>query len=373
MGAKIKTLAILTVLVAAPALADGFGKGQAAPGTQTGELAAGQSSHDVVKGDTMWDLSGKYWSNKFSWPKMWSFNPQVRNPHWIYPGQKLFLSEPEKGAQGENVREIQLAVEKLVPEKKVESAKAPASEEAKKAADDKAAKVAEDKRKACVKVAQDRAQDYLAVERPARLGTLGNEQATKVFTAKNEEIEFRPASSGAVKVGDRLTIFDDSREITHPTTGAVIGRQIKVLGDLVVTRVGEKTSWGRVFTSYDVIEDGFGLMGLREPIMCVEKASAASKVDGVVVAGKQDISLFTNEDVIFLDKGKDDGIVVGSLVDLAYPVGPFNAEGYTENLDKPMARAIILSAQSKTSTAWVLSSAKAIEAGFRFVASADSP
>lgn len=377
MSAKIKTLAMVTVLMAAPAFADGFGKGQAAPGTQsgaqTGALTAGQSSHDVVKGDTMWDLSGKYWSNKFSWPKMWSYNPQVRNPHWIFPGQKLFLSEPDQAAQGENVREVQLTVEKLVPEKMAEVAKAPASGEAKKAAEEKAAQAAEDKKKASVKVVPDRAQDYLAVERPARLGTLGNEQATKLFTAKNEEMEFRPASSGAVKVGDRLTIFDDTREITHPTTGAVIGRQVKVLGDMVVTRIGENTAWGRVLTSYDVIEDGFGLMAYREPITYVEKASSGSKVDGVVLAGKQEMTLFTNEDAIFLDKGKDDGIVVGSIVNLAYPVGPFAAEGYTENLDRPMARAIILSAQSKTSTAWVLDSAKAVEAGFRFVASADSP
>ena len=46
----------------------------------------------VVKGDTLWDISGKFLENPWQWPELWSNNPQVKNPHLIYPGNTLYFS-----------------------------------------------------------------------------------------------------------------------------------------------------------------------------------------------------------------------------------------------------------------------------------------
>jgi hypothetical protein len=64
--------------------------------------------HVVRKGDTLWDICGFYFNDPWQWPKIWSYNPQITNPHWIYPGDLVRLlprgvfssanpSEPEKG------------------------------------------------------------------------------------------------------------------------------------------------------------------------------------------------------------------------------------------------------------------------------------
>lgn len=67
----------------------------------------------VKKGDTLWDISGRFLENPWQWPELWHDNPDIDNPHLIYPGDEIRLSwvdgEPRLTVNRDNVAKTRLS------------------------------------------------------------------------------------------------------------------------------------------------------------------------------------------------------------------------------------------------------------------------
>lgn len=57
------------------------------------QLRDGHPSEVIVtKGDTLWDISGRFLQHPWEWPRLWKRNPSIKNPDLIYPGDRLRLT-----------------------------------------------------------------------------------------------------------------------------------------------------------------------------------------------------------------------------------------------------------------------------------------
>ena len=83
-------------------------------------------NYTVKRGDTMWDISAVFLKDPWFWPEIWQINPQVENPHLIYPGDVLSLAY---GANGDaSVRISQYSGARLQPRLRSEGLDGPITE-----------------------------------------------------------------------------------------------------------------------------------------------------------------------------------------------------------------------------------------------------
>lgn len=102
-------------------------------GVPLSELAANApDSYTVKPGDTLWAISGLFLKSAWHWPELWGMNlNDIKNPHLIYPGQKLFLEKRDgratlssrqgAPATGQSSQEIPTQTVRLSPRTRSES------------------------------------------------------------------------------------------------------------------------------------------------------------------------------------------------------------------------------------------------------------
>ena len=173
--------------------------------------------YTVVKGDTLWAISGKFLKDPWRWPEIWKMNrDQIKNPHWIYPGDVVVLDTSGTQPELRLLRETVTLEPKTVIEP-LEKAPIPTISPA--------------------VIGPFLSQPLLVeVNQFAEAPTIVGEPEGRLILGSEYQ-----AYVSAIDESDRLNwqIFRPGNTLIDPETKQVMGHEAVYLGDAKVLRFGE--------------------------------------------------------------------------------------------------------------------------------------
>jgi hypothetical protein len=351
----------------APAAAEGQG---AVPPPDT---------YTVRPGDTLWDLSGRFLNNPWYWPKVWSYNPEITNPHWIDPGQLLrfYPSAEEAPTRVEPVEEP--VAEAEAPKELEDFSKSDLTAPS-ELVDEDAVAVSGPYKIGYVPPRSTTARHETFVTRREleESGELVGAFEDKLMLSNTDETYARFKGSVPVKKGEAYVIYRTEREIVHPVTKAVFGYQTVVVGAGRVTAVDAKAAKLTITQTFEPIERG-ALLGPWSDrfVNQVTRRANGSSMTGTIVGAQQEILTLLGENhVVFVDKGKADGVQEGNtfkVVRSGDPYGgPMDRAIWDDKLPKEdVGELLIIDVKDHASTALVTRSLVELYVGDRIEMRAD--
>jgi len=301
-----KAIIYMVLSAIAVFMAPGVVSGQDALSTEPLALVENPPSrYVVVKGDTLWDISARFLRDPWRWPDIWGLNrDQIKNPHWIYPGDVLVLDFSGKTPRlrFENDTGWTLVLQRLSPQIRthpLDSSPIPTIDDSLIAS-----------YMSNTLLLNDRKQLEVAPKIVA--GSEG-----RVILGPGDTV-FASGLKGAVDSKTYLAVRP-GRTFTDPDTKEVLGYEAIYLGDTKVTAVADVSTL-KISRSEREINPGDRLMtpmpGDKIPYM---PRPPSRNISGKVVAsanpdeGVTEIGPLT---VVILNRGRRDGVEVGNVLEL---------------------------------------------------------
>lgn len=323
------------------------GNGAAAPDAS--------GSHTVEKGDTLWDISGKYLNNPWYWPKVWSYNPQIENPHWIYPGDQIRL-----GADGQAA-----AVAGELPDLSKGTFDGGSNDDVTVAG-----------RIGVLLPGSQLAPTagFVTEEELAEAGTIEKAWEEKNLLNEGDRIYLSWPDRKTAQVGKSYVIFRTDRQIDHPTTGEKVGYLTRVVGmaKVVANDPREQVVVATIVRSTAEISRGDKIGPAVEGLSRrVDRKKNLYWVNGQILATiEENLAELGQGHLVFLDKGSRDGVAEGNTFEVVRATDGLEDDGYTPHYDPNLPKerigyVMVVDARENTSAAIVVSSIRELRIGDR--------
>lgn len=349
---------------------------QKAPAGEEGVVAApSQEKYIIQPGDTLWDISARLLNSPWYWPKLWSYNPYISNPHWIYPGNELRLTpggeempalvetyEPVEEKEPKELSEVSMGTVEGV------GIEVPEEMEGSVAMSGKIVSAASF-------AAFIRRDTFVSKKELEYAGRIISSFEEKHMLSTYDSVYVKFANIGEIKPGDRFMIFDKPKEIRHPKNkDQIVGYAVEILGGLKIVKVDEDIATARIFTSYAEILRGMYVLPWQEDNLRKIKARP-SQTDsrGYIVYTTVDDRLISGEHhLVVIDRGREDGIFEGNVfyvvrkgdqLDTRMVEYNYRFEGNVRYPEEIVGAIMIIDARDRASTGLILSSLRELVVG----------
>ncbi len=252
--------------------------------------------HIVVKGDTLWDISGSFLRDPWLWPEVWQVNPQIANPHLIYPGDQINLvyldGKPrlrvKRGVMGNTV--------KLSPKMRTSAADS-----------------------AIPTIPLEKINAFLSRSRVVQNGELeaapyalaGGQR--HLITGAGDELYAR----GKFPAGETVFgIYRRGQTFSDPDTDEFLGLEATDIGTGKLTALERDLGTLSITRSNEEIRNKDRLLAYKERKITAtfQPSSPNNEVEGYIVAVEGGVTQIGFMDIVALNKGERDGLVEGNVL-----------------------------------------------------------
>jgi hypothetical protein len=247
--------------------------------------------HIVVKGDTLWGVSGKFLKEPWRWPEIWRINrDQIRNPHLIYPGQVVILDRSGATPRLRLGKPLKL-------EPQIYSS--PSTEP-------------------IPSIPQQLIEPFLA--EPLVMEPGGLDFAPKIIATQEDRVMVGPGNLAYVTGIDSdaklWQVFRPLKPVIDPASGELLGHEAFFLGNAHVIRKGDPATV-EIVTAKQEIATGDRLVPVVKPEVITYVPHAPEQdVQGRIVSIYSGINVGETgrSYIVTINRGKRDGIDIGHVL-----------------------------------------------------------
>lgn len=331
----------------------------AVPDVQAIEQAVGQAAeqdaaatapqrapyiYTIKKGDTLWGISERFITDPWYWPNLWANNPFIRNPHLVYPGQKVAIYDgriellPNYPAEAQVPAEAEMEVEmELLPEPQEEIS---------------------------ITTYAD-LHSFITEADLQHSGMIVDTVDNRILMSKGDTV-FVQMDGSLAQVGSLYDLYKLDDAVTHPHTGAKLGNKTTWVGTLALDGIHAQVYSGVITRAKQEIERGSILLLHTEPQQEIVLRRADAVRSGTIITGQQRQLSLGQGDVFYVDMGEDTGLEVGNMLTIVRPRAASKLALQAKDVTLPdtlLGRAVVVKTGATTSAALLLKGTEPIVRG----------
>lgn len=258
----------------------------------------------VKRGDTLWGIANLFLRNPWQWPEIWYVNPQIHNPHRIYPGDMLQLA---LGSDGHTMLQL---------------VRGTAGREELVAAHLDETRLEPQLRSSPLDTPIDTIPYSLIAAFISKPSVLTREQVASaayvVALAENHDIAgeghelFVRKTNG--QVGTRYSVMHVAEELTDPDNGHKLGYVAIYTGTAQITRTGQLAEAVLTSSARETLQGDVLIPEENVPTTDFAPHIPSRPVTGSVIDVVDNVLLAGQDEVVAINRGTDDGVDRGAVL-----------------------------------------------------------
>ncbi len=350
------------------------------------ESAEGFEVHTVKGGDTLWDITQQYLNDPYLWPQIWEINPNIENPHWIYPGDKVVIkkmvvvSTPQEPTPAS-------------PEAKEEPGPTPPTAPVASTVETPPAAEAEPSPPPAPKLAATYTDVYcsgffgVSEIKPDFVIVGGEESESKSNFEDRDVVYLNKGAAAGVKSGDEFLVLRRMKEFSKYGSGFAqaksrYGFYYQDIGRVRVILAHENSATAEIVFACEEINASDLLVPNEQRVFPVQRrelpfdrfAAPSNKTSGTIFMTKEYRELVGKGQIVYIDVGRNQNVQIGDYFRIVRHFNNsntslFNRSSYRkyrktfDSVRKVVGELVVLRAEENASTGLVTFSSQDITLG----------